>query len=71
MDQPSGTSLRWLPADELELSAGDQVLFLGAEDFQSLQQRVLTDPTIIEHRRSGREPPRSAVFRWLATRRRH
>ncbi|MFZ9405541.1 MAG: NAD-binding protein [Burkholderiaceae bacterium] len=71
VDQPSGTSLRWLPADELELSAGDQVLFLGAEDFQSLQQRVLTDPTIIEHRRSGREPPRSAVFRWLATRRRH
>jgi hypothetical protein len=45
-------------------------LFVGAEDFQSLQRRVLTDPTVIEHLRSGREPPRSAVFRWWAAQRR-
>lgn len=67
---PSNISLRWLPASELELSAGDQVLFVGAEDFQSLQRRVLTDPTVIEHLRSGQEPPRSAVFRWWAAQRR-
>lgn len=64
-------ALRCLPAAELELSAGDQVLFVGAQDGHALQGRILTDPSVIEHLRSGVEPPRSAVFRWWASRRRH
>jgi voltage-gated potassium channel len=61
-------SMRLLPPPELELAEGDQVLFVGASDGQGLQQRTLSDPTVIEHLRSGREPPRSAVFRWWASR---
>lgn len=68
---PFAGALRCLPAEELELSAGDQVLFVGAQDFQALQRRVLTDPSVIEHLRSGVEPPRSALFRWWASRPRH
>jgi hypothetical protein len=63
-------SMRLLPPRELELAEGDQVLFVGAQDVRALQLRTLTDPTVIEHLRSGREPPRSALFRWWASRRR-
>jgi len=68
---PAAQTMRWLPSLDLELAPGDQVLFAGAQDLQFLQRRVLTDPTVIEHLRSGAEPPRSAVFRWWAGRPRH
>ena len=68
---PAAQTMRWLPSLDLELAPGDQVLFAGAQDLQFLQRRVLTDPTVIEHLRSGAEPPRSAVFRWWARRPRH
>jgi hypothetical protein len=61
-------SMRLLPPPELELAEGDQVLFVGTQDGQGLQQRTLSDSSVIEHLRSGREPPRSAVFRWWASR---
>lgn len=65
----ASSSMRVLPSTELELADGDQVLLVGAADLQALQRRVLTDPSVLEHLRSGREPPRSAVFRWWAARR--
>ncbi len=57
-----------LPAHDATLGAGDRILFAGAAGVESLQRRFLLDPSPIEYVRTGREPPRSWVFRRLAAR---
>jgi len=61
--------LQILPDPATALAAGDAVLFAGAEDVERLQERFAWDSGLIAFVRNGVEPPRSAVFRWLAARR--
>jgi hypothetical protein len=61
--------LQILPDPATALAAGDAVLFAGAEEVEHLQERFAWDSGLIAFVRDGVEPPRSAVFRWLAARR--
>jgi hypothetical protein len=61
--------LQILPDPSTALAAGDAVLFAGTEEVERLQERFAWDSGLIAFVRDGVEPPRSAVFRWLAARR--
>jgi Trk K+ transport system NAD-binding subunit len=52
-----------LPDRMLGLRAHDRILFAGGDGEQSAQRRFLLDPTPIDFVRTGREPPRSWLFR--------
>ena len=58
-----------MPAPETRLCAGDHILFAGAAGVQSRQRHFMLDPSPVEFVRTGVEPARSLVFRWLAKRR--
>ncbi len=55
-----------LPDESTPLRAGDRVLFAGDEEAERLQWRLLGDDAAIDYVRTGREPPRTWVGRWLA-----
>jgi Trk K+ transport system NAD-binding subunit len=54
-----------LPDEDTPLKFGDRLLFVGAAGAESLQARVLDDDVSIDYVRTGREPPRTWVGRWL------
>lgn len=58
-----------LPASDTVLAPGDRILFAGRQDTETLQRRFLLDPSPIEYLRTGVEPYRSWLFRWIARRR--
>lgn len=58
-----------LPAEDTALGPGDRILFAGADGVEALQRRYLFDPGPIEFVRTGIDPPRGALFRWIAARR--
>jgi hypothetical protein len=58
-----------LPAEDTALGPGDRILFAGADGVEALQRRYLLDPGPIEFVRTGIDPPRGALFRWIANRR--
>lgn len=58
-----------LPDPDQVLGVGDQVLFAGTQDAQQRQRRFLLDPSPIDYLRTGAEPARGWLFRWLARRR--
>ncbi|MFT3734272.1 MAG: NAD-binding protein [Rhodocyclaceae bacterium] len=58
-----------LPDANTVLQAGDRVLFAGAIGVETRQRRFLLDPSPLGFVRTGVEPPRSWLFRWLAQRR--
>ncbi|MBL8385763.1 MAG: NAD-binding protein [Burkholderiales bacterium] len=60
---------RPLPAPETVLKPGDRVLFVGDDAARRLQLRYLREPGTVAWVCSGREPPRSLVFRWWHERR--
>lgn len=55
-----------LPEESTPLRAGDRILFAGDEEAERLQWRLLADDAAIDYLRTGREPPRTWVGRWLA-----
>lgn len=57
-----------LPEPDTLLEKGDQLLFAGRSGTREVQMRYAFDPVPIEYLRTGHEPPRSALFRWLALR---
>jgi Trk K+ transport system NAD-binding subunit len=57
-----------LPDLQTALLPGDTLLFAGRVDAHALQSRVLEDPLLLEFVRTGKEPPRSLLFRWWARR---
>ena len=63
-----GAQAIMLPDPGTELEKGDQVLFAGKPGVRRVQQRYADDPTPIEFIRTGVEPPRGALFRWLTLR---
>lgn len=54
-----------LPAPDIALKPGDQLLFVGAEDALRSQQRYLQEPGTVHFVRTGREPPRGWAFRYV------
>jgi voltage-gated potassium channel len=64
----SGRDQQPLPHGDTQLSAGDWILFAGRPGVEALQRHFLLDPTPIDLVRTGREPARSAVFRWIERR---
>lgn len=54
-----------LPDSTMALALGDRVLFVGAADAEALQCRVLDDDVAIDFVRTGHEPPRTWVGRWI------
>jgi Trk K+ transport system NAD-binding subunit len=54
-----------LPGDGTLLQKGDRLLFAGRRDAEGLQRRLLTDDVAIDYVRTGREPPRTWLGRWL------
>lgn len=57
-----------LPEPATELEMGDLLLFAGQPGTRELQLRYAYDPVPIEYLRTGHEPPRGTLFRWLALR---
>ncbi|GAB4477359.1 MAG: hypothetical protein OHK0044_23740 [Burkholderiaceae bacterium] len=55
-----------LPDESIALRAGDRILFAGDEEAERLQWRLLGDDAAIDYVRTGKEPPRTWVGRWLA-----
>jgi voltage-gated potassium channel len=55
-----------LPDEGTPLSAGDRVLFAGEQGAERVQERLLGDDVAIDYVRTGSEPPRTWVGRWLA-----
>ncbi len=52
-----------LPDEQLELKAGDQILFVGADEALTRQQSYLKDPGAVHYARTGVERPRTWVFK--------
>jgi voltage-gated potassium channel len=61
----SGSQELALPPSDAPLAPGDRLLFAGQPGVEALQRHFLLDPTPIDYVRTGVEPPRSALFRWL------
>lgn len=59
-----------LPAGDTRLNPGDRILFVGDVQARQMQLRYLLEPGTVAWVCSGREPPRSLVFRWWEQRRR-
>ncbi len=57
---------RLLPDESTPLRAGDRILFAGDDEAERLQWRLLGDDAAIDYVRTGSEPPRTWVGRWLA-----
>ena len=55
-----------LPDESTPLTAGDRVLFAGEAGAERVQERLLGDDVAIDYVRTGHEPPRTWVGRWLA-----
>ena len=55
-----------LPDEHSPLRAGDRILFAGETGVEGLQRRTLTDDVAIDYLRTGREPSRTWLGRWLA-----
>jgi voltage-gated potassium channel len=55
-----------LPDEGTPLTAGDRVLFAGEQSAERVQERLLGDDVAIDYVRTGSEPPRTWVGRWLA-----
>ena len=62
-----------LPPEETVLQSGDRILFAGRRGVADLQRRFLFEPSPLSYVRTGIEPPRSWLFRYLrsATKRRY
>ncbi len=54
-----------LPDESTALHSGDRILFAGAEQAERVQSRLLHDDVAIDYVRTGREPARTWVGRWL------
>jgi Trk K+ transport system NAD-binding subunit len=59
-----GGQRQMLPAADTALKPADRILFVGDAVAQRLQRRYLVEPGTIAWVCSGREPPRSLIFRW-------
>jgi len=57
-----------LPGESTPLRAGDRILFAGDAEAESLQRRTLRDDGAVHYLRTGREPVRTWLGRWLAAR---
>jgi len=55
-----------LPDEHTPLRAGDRILFAGEAGVEGLQRRTLADDMAIDYLRTGREPSRTWLGRWLA-----
>lgn len=66
-----GDQVILLPEDDAALKPGDRVLFVGRSWTRRLQRRYLEEPGTVSWVLTGKEPPRSLVFRWLAQKRRN
>ena len=64
-----GDQVILLPEDDFALKPGDRVLFVGRSWTRRLQRRYLEEPGTVSWVLTGKEPPRSLVFRWLAQQR--
>ena len=53
-----------MPEDDTVLKPGDRILFVGRDEARMMQTRYLYEPGTVAWVCSGREPPRSTVFRW-------
>ena len=62
MSRPHDTLL---PDEATVLQSGDRLLFAGAEGAEALQSQLLDDDVAIDYVRTGREPPRTWLGRWL------
>lgn len=60
-----GETEQLLPDESTELAIGDRVLFAGGADAESLQLRMLEDDIAVDYVRTGVEPPRTWLGRWL------
>jgi Trk K+ transport system NAD-binding subunit len=60
-----GESEQLLPDESSELWIGDRVLFAGAAGAEAIQLRMLEDDIAIDYVRTGVEPPRTWLGRWL------
>lgn len=58
-----------MPDDDTALAPGDLVLFAGLEGMERKQRQFQLDPGLIEFVRTGFDPPRGLLLRWLAARR--
>jgi hypothetical protein len=54
-----------LPDGDMDLHAGDRILFVGSNTAKRLQQRFLDDASTLEFVRHGIEQPRTWLFRRL------
>lgn len=55
-----------LPERDVELKPGDNILFVGSDDAQKIQQEYLLDPRAVQFVRTGIEHPRGWVFRQIS-----
>ncbi len=54
-----------LPDEATVLQSGDRLLFAGASGAEALQSQLLDDDVAIDYVRTGHEPPRTWLGRWL------
>jgi Trk K+ transport system NAD-binding subunit len=54
-----------LPDEATVLQLGDRLLFAGASGAEALQSQLLDDDVAIDYVRTGHEPPRTWLGRWL------
>lgn len=54
-----------LPDEGTPLAAGDRVLFAGVQEAERVQERLLGDDVAMDYVRTGHEPPRTWIGRWL------
>ncbi|QFU00295.1 Voltage-gated potassium channel Kch [Halomonas sp. THAF5a] len=59
-----------LPASTLSLRAGDEVLFCGTPEAESMLRATLHNPYTLDFVVTGEEAPRGYLFAWLDARRR-
>jgi Trk K+ transport system NAD-binding subunit len=57
-----------LPDEHTPLRPGDRILFAGEAGVEGLQRRTLADDGAIDYLRTGRDPPRTWLGRWLMAR---
>ena len=57
-----------LPSEDTQLLSGDRILFAGQRGEGELQRRFLLEPSPLAYVRTGMEPPRSWLFRYLLMR---
>ncbi|WP_028456317.1 NAD-binding protein [Chitinilyticum litopenaei] len=58
-----------LPQPSQQLQLGARLLFVGTPRAQREMQWALQNPTLMDYLRTGEDPPRGSVFRWLARQR--